>query len=47
MKDKIKKYTKRTILVAPWVALLVIGVLYASTALSNAVVNEFVTPFLK
>ena len=47
MQDKIKKFGKRTLFVLPWIALLVIGVWYASNLLSDAIVNEFVTPFLK
>lgn len=46
MKDKIKKLGKQILFVIPWVALLVIGVYFASVWLSDAIVREFVTPFL-
>lgn len=47
MKEKIKKVTKKSLLVLPWIVLLAVGVYFASGWLSDAIVKEFVSPFLK
>ena len=47
MKEKIKKVAKKSLLVLPWIVLLAVGVYFASGWLSDAIVKEFVEPFLK
>ena len=47
MKDTLKKYAKRTLIVAPWVALLVFGVFYTAGLLADWHYREFTEPFLR